>query len=93
MNRALALVLALVAVGCSPAAAQAPACAPHGEITAVLASNYGEHSIAQGIAANGALMEIFASENTGTWTIAVTGSDGITCLIASGTDLGEIPNA
>ncbi len=32
----------------------------------------------------GAVMEVFASSATGTWTITVTSPSGVTCLIASG---------
>ena len=31
-----------------------------------------------------AVIEIFASEETGTWTITVTSVHGMTCLVASG---------
>ena len=32
----------------------------------------------------GAVVEVFASEETGTWTITVTSVNGTTCLVASG---------
>ena len=37
-----------------------------------------------GIAGGTAMIELFASADTGTWTITVTTPDGTTCLVASG---------
>jgi hypothetical protein len=37
-----------------------------------------------GLGAQGAVMEVFASLTSGSWTITVTLPDGLTCLIASG---------
>lgn len=37
-----------------------------------------------GLGAQGAVMEVFASSETGTWTITVTTVHGLTCLVASG---------
>ena len=33
---------------------------------------------------NNAVVEVFASSDTGTWTITVTNASGVTCLVASG---------
>lgn len=49
-----------------------------------LASKYSETRHAMGLAANTAMMEMFASTETGTWTLTITTPDGMTCLIASG---------
>jgi hypothetical protein len=37
-----------------------------------------------GLSASGAVIEMFANDETGTWTATVTGPDGNTCLVASG---------
>ena len=37
-----------------------------------------------GLGANNQVVEVFASLETGTWTITVTLPDGTTCLVASG---------
>jgi hypothetical protein len=37
-----------------------------------------------GLGANNAVVEVFASAETGTWTITVTSVQGLTCLVASG---------
>lgn len=62
----------------------APQCARHADVVDTLAQDYGETRRSQGIAANNTLMELFASDATGTWTLTVTTPDGTTCLVASG---------
>lgn len=64
--------------------AQNPACAPRDTVLRKLADTYGETR--QGIGLNGdnALIEVFASDETGSWTITITSSAGLTCLLASG---------
>lgn len=37
-----------------------------------------------GVAASANLVEVFASEETGSWTITVTTRNGPTCIVASG---------
>lgn len=49
-----------------------------------LAERYGESRQSIGLAANNSVVEVFASLDTGTWTITVTAPGGPTCLVASG---------
>lgn len=59
-------------------------CDTRDHVVAHLAERYGETRRAIGIAGEGAVMELFAAETTGTWTITVTLPDGQMCLVASG---------
>lgn len=61
-----------------------PPCGPREQVVAHLADRYAETRRAVGIAGNNAVMELYAAEGTGTWTIAVTTAEGVTCLMASG---------
>ncbi|WP_309664037.1 hypothetical protein [Tabrizicola sp.] len=61
-----------------------PQCAPRADVIEGLAQNYGETRRSLGIAANSTVMELFAADATGTWTLTVTTPDGMTCLVASG---------
>lgn len=65
-------------------AATPPQCAARDAVVGELASRYGESRHGIGLAANNAVMELFASDETGTWTITVTTASGLTCLVASG---------
>ncbi|MCX7561036.1 hypothetical protein OS190_15815 [Sulfitobacter sp. F26204] len=59
-------------------------CAAHDTVVARLAEGYGETRQMMGLGANNAIVEVFASEQTGSWTITVTVAGGLTCLVASG---------
>jgi hypothetical protein len=61
-----------------------PQCDARAAVTALLADRYGETRRAIGIAGEAAVMELFASDATGTWTITMTLPDGRMCLMASG---------
>lgn len=61
-----------------------PSCAPHKDVVERLGSRYGETRQSIGLDANNAVIEIFASEKSGTWTITMTKASGVTCLVASG---------
>lgn len=81
-----ALLLGLLVAGPilpHPAAAGGPQCGPREALVAILADRHGETRRAIGLAQD-AVMELFASEETGTWTIAVTAPDGSMCLVAAG---------
>jgi len=62
----------------------ASTCAPHEDVVKRLTESYGETRRGIGIARQGAVMEVYASDQSGSWTITVTLPDGMTCLIASG---------
>ncbi len=59
-------------------------CAPRDQVLERLATAYGETRRSIGLAADNAVLEVFASAETGTWTVTVTLPSGQTCLVASG---------
>lgn len=61
-----------------------PQCDSRDRVTALLAERYGETQQAMGLAGSDAVMELFASGATGTWTITLTLPDGRMCMMASG---------
>ncbi|EEE38117.1 hypothetical protein RKLH11_1958 [Rhodobacteraceae bacterium KLH11] len=76
--------LGLVALAAQQLDAQPRQCARRADVVQRLAEVYGETRRSIGIARQGAVMEMFASEATGSWTITVTLPEGLTCLVASG---------
>lgn len=74
------LAFALIA---SPALAE-PNCAPRDIVLSHLADRFGEGRRAVGLAGPDRVMELFASEETGTWTVTVTLPNGVTCLVVAG---------
>ncbi len=73
------------------------ACAERDAVVARLADRYGETLQSIGLQSNSAVVEVYASADTGTWTILMTRPDGISCLIASGEswqkDVAEAPGS
>lgn len=77
----LACAAALLA---TTATAQAGNCADHARVVERLATGYGESLQSIGMGSDNTIVEVFASVETGTWTITVTRPGGPTCLVASG---------
>jgi len=77
----LALLLLPVMAGAQTART---ICAERDQIVGTLTGYFGETARSWGMGPAGRIIEIFASDETGTWTITVTGPDGTTCLVASG---------
>jgi hypothetical protein len=73
-----------------------PQCAPREMVVQTLAARYGETRRSLGLAGPTRVMEVFASDDTGTWTITLTMPDGVTCMVASGEGyqtIDEVPPA
>lgn len=81
----LALSLGLAGMlAAAQIAHSAPQCDSRETVVALLADRYGETRRAIGIAGDAAVMELFAADATGTWSITMTLPDGTMCLMASG---------
>lgn len=65
-------------------------CAPHEDVIALLADRWGESRQSIALSSRGAVVEVFASHDSGTWTITVTNPGGPTCLVASGQAYQEV---
>ena len=83
MRRLTVLCLAL-ALAPGLAAAQPQQCGERERIVQVLSEKYGESRRSIGLTAQGAMVETYASDATGSWTITVTFPAGQMCLLASG---------
>lgn len=59
-------------------------CGARAEVMAVLSGKYRETRRGLGMAGPSGVVELFASAESGTWTVTVTLPDGRTCLMASG---------
>jgi len=89
-----ATATALTLIGAGMASAQQQRnCGPRELVVNRLAEGYGETRQSMGLGANNAVIEVFASEESGTWTITVTSANGMTCLIASGQAFEELAEA
>jgi hypothetical protein len=95
MERTLfALSLGLAGLILAPVPGHAePQCATHQAVAEKLASQYGKKRHSMGLAANSTVMELYASLETGTWTMTVTMPNGMTCLVAAGDNFTTIQPA
>jgi len=80
----LSLGISAILLSSQHAFGQGQNCADRAAVVARLATAYGETRHSIGLAANNSVVEVFASDETGTWTITVTTANGTTCLVASG---------
>lgn len=85
---ALAMMTGAVLVSLGRASAQTGTppgnCAPRQAVLERLADTYGETRQSIGLASNNTVVEVFASGDSGSWTIIVTNARGLTCLVAAG---------
>lgn len=65
-------------------------CAQRDTVIGKLANDFGETRRSMGLAANNGIIEVHASESTGSWTITVTHPNGLTCLLAAGQSFEQI---
>lgn len=68
-------------------------CADHAQVVERLAVRYGESRQSIGLGADNSVIEVFASMDTGTWTITMTQPGGPTCLVAAGQAFQQVSEA
>lgn len=88
---ALALGVAVFAFKANVATAQdLMACGDRKEIITELKERYSEHPISIGLAKNGAVLELFVSQDH-TFSLIMTQPTGVSCLIAGGDHWESLP--
>lgn len=81
---ALALIILLCAALAVAAQTAAPVCLPSHLVYGQLIREYQEAQVFSGLRADGSLVEVWASQAKGGWTLLVTTPDGVSCVIAVG---------
>lgn len=79
---AAAVAVALATAVATPAAGQS-VCAKHADFAKFLESQHQEVVAAVGLAGTGTMVEIFVSK-AGSWTLAATNTEGVTCMVMAG---------
>lgn len=81
----------LAATVTSPVSAnESMACGKRDEMLGHLSGKYSEEPVAMGLATNGSVVEVLASSAGGSFTIVYTTPDGLTCMIAAGSNWESI---
>lgn len=70
--------------GANAQSAESPPCGNRDEMISHLSGKYSEETVAMGLAANGAVVEVLSSESGTSFTIVYTTPQGLTCLMAAG---------
>lgn len=68
-------------------------CADRPIVVERLANIYGETRQSIGLGANNTVVEMFASTQSGTWTLTVTVTSGLTCIVAAGDAFERLTDA
>ncbi len=86
MRRALILSLASVCLTATGTTQAQAACLPHAEVVAGLQQYYDESVRGRGLGEMGGfVLELYVSES-GSWTILMTHTNGLSCVKAAGQD-------
>ena len=75
----------------APDTAQDLACGSREEMTERLKRSFGEAQTGLGLISAAQVLEVWSSEETGTWTILMTDTDGQSCLVAAGESWKTVP--
>lgn len=67
-------------------------CSERTRVIERLETKYGESRRSVGLAANNGVVETYASDESGTWTIVITLPNGMTCLVAAGNAFEPVEN-
>jgi len=86
----MSMALAAFTFAAQKVSAQSRNCAAHAAVTERLAVRYGESRQVIALGADNAVIEIFASADSGTWTITMTRAGGPTCLVAAGENFQHV---
>ncbi|HEX2525351.1 MAG TPA: hypothetical protein VHL31_03490 [Geminicoccus sp.] len=68
-------------------------CSRYDRIRQQLREEYAEEPVSLGLQSNGHLLQVFASAESGTWTIVSTAPSGTACVVAAGHDWETLPPA
>jgi hypothetical protein len=85
-----AVFAAVTLFGSVGVASAAAPCGNHDAIAKSLTTKFKEARRIMGVVNARAVMEIFMSPQ-GTWTVVVTDTNGLACIIATGQDWQEVP--
>lgn len=60
-------------------------CGPAQDVLSVLKDQFGESIVGQGLS-QGAIIQLWANDDTGTWTIVAVSPNGGACMLSAGSD-------
>ncbi len=88
-----ALVAAGAVLAPGATATAQTACLPTADLMLRLERGFGEVPVAQGVGADGNLIQVLAGRDGGTWTLVVTLPTGTSCVLGIGEGWSEVTPA
>ncbi len=79
-----ALIFGVAAIGPPALAQTAIPCGNHKVITDQLKARFSEARVGAGLQTSDTLMELWSSDETGSWTVLIIRPNGVACVVASG---------
>ena len=79
------IAAALSLTAAAPVDAQQARCAPRAQVLELVQTRKGETRRAIGLTNGASVMELYASESTGGWSLVVTHPSGMSCVVGAGT--------
>ncbi len=67
-------------------------CGTRAAVARWLAERFAEHPFARGLQGDGLLFELYANDTGATWTVVVTDTEGMSCVVGEGTSLEVLPS-
>ena len=86
MGKTIRITAALLAICAAAPALAYGNCAERDIVTSTLEKKFGESPLGAGLDGDTELYEVWQSDDGGSWTILMTTAEGLTCVLASGTD-------
>lgn len=80
----VAYAVAMTSVAHAQGAAETSVCGTRTDVVKKLAAKFGELQQGAGLINKNRVLELWLSEETGSWTILMTRADGKTCIMAAG---------
>lgn len=79
-----AFALSLAVIAPQTALGQQGPCAKRNDVVEKLGAKYGERLAGRGVVSPTVVFELYASNETGTWTLLRTDATGISCVLMTG---------
>lgn len=80
------------AVAQTQSSAERYLCDKRDSVVNELSGQFNERPVAVGLQGNGTLLEVFASKETGSWTVLITLPTGVTCMTLAGDGFEILPD-
>ncbi len=87
-----ALTLGLL-LGATSAARAQPVCMPHDDLARQLHERFAEAPVANAVANNGALVELYATRDRSGWTLTMSRPGGMSCVLVAGEEWNHFPES